>query len=67
LEAGGEAAIAVMRKYAEDGELTAEDVEKAYKFRLNNLSNVFDALSGLQKNSVVDATTKAILEKIPGF
>ena len=67
LEAGDQAAIDVMRKYAEDGELTADQVEQAYKQRFTNLSNVMEALDGLQKNSVVDATTRDILNQIPGF
>jgi len=56
-----------MRKYAEDGELTADQVEQAYKQRFTNLSNAMEALDGLQKNSVVDATTRDILNQIPGF
>lgn len=67
LEAGDQAAIDVMRKYAEDGELTADQVEQAYKQRFTNLSNAMEALDGLQKNSVVDATTRDILNQIPGF
>lgn len=67
LEAGGFLAIEVMKKYSETGELTAEQVESAYKAKFNNLLNAMDSLEGLQVNNVVDSSIRDILNKVTGF
>lgn len=67
LMSGGLEAIAVMKKYAGDRELTAEEIEAAYRARLNNISNVLDTLGDLQVGNVVDQNTREILKQFSDF
>lgn len=61
LEAGGDAAIEIWKKYATE-DLTADQIKTAYRTKVDNLSSAMSQILTLQVNDVIDPVTAELLK-----
>lgn len=69
LTGGGKEAVSRMQTLAKDKgqELTADEISEAYRSLIEPYVSLMDKIKDLEKGSVVDKTTAAILSTIDGF
>ena len=67
LDAGGQAAIEVLKAYAGNREISTEEIEATYRNRVNDLQAVSEVLGEITAGSVVSKNVASKLNQFAGF